>query len=221
MTGPPAPPLSLPEELLLLSLDRARGRPVCQTKFLRYGLAGAALADLAVAGRIAVERGDRVVVVNPLPLADPVLTGALAALPDPAKGSRGVKAHRWVRTAGRSVQELCLLRLQQRGAVRRETKRALGLFPYDRYPVGAVDLTEPARFHFRAAVEGGLADGRARTLAGLVAAIDLDTKLLPGSGFRPTRRSLRGLAKTEWPARSAYHAVRQDKASAANAGGGG
>lgn len=135
-----APPLALAEELLLLAHDPARGRPLHHARYLRWGLAGAALAELEQAGRIAEERGGRIAVVNPLPPGDPVLDGALAALPAPAKQRRGVAAQRWVRHSGRPVQELCLRRLVERGALRREPRRALGLFPYERLPAGAVDL---------------------------------------------------------------------------------
>ncbi|MFE2160793.1 GPP34 family phosphoprotein [Streptomyces lydicus] len=212
MTGAP---LTLPEELFLLAHDPVRGRPLTLPKYLWYGLAGAALADLEAAGRIATEHGDRITVTNPLPLGDPILDGALAALPAPAKGGRGLKAHRWVRSSGRPVQELCLRRLEERGALRRETRRALSLFPYERFPAGAVDLTGPARARFKAAVDARLPDRRARLLAAYTSAIDLDTKLLPGGGFRPLRRDLRRLAREEWTAYAAYRAVQHDKSAAA------
>ncbi|MFI9049499.1 GPP34 family phosphoprotein [Streptomyces sp. NPDC053427] len=212
--------LTLPEELLLLALDPVRGRPISNPKFLRYGLAGATLADLEAAGRIQCERGDRISVTNPLPTGDPVLDGALAALPDPGKnrGAR-VKAHRWVRTAARPMQELCLRRLEERGAVRREARRALGLFPYARFPVGSVDLTGPARARFRSAIDAGLPDRRSCLLAAHASATDLDTKLLPGSSFRSRRRDLKRLAQQEWTAKAAHHAVQMDKSAASTAGG--
>jgi len=97
MTGTP---LTLPEELLLLALEPARGRFLNNARYLRYGLAGAALADKEEAGRITVGGGDRITVTHPLPLGDPVLDGALAALPGPDKRGRGIKAERWVRRAG-------------------------------------------------------------------------------------------------------------------------
>ncbi|MFG2285645.1 GPP34 family phosphoprotein [Streptomyces sp. NPDC048595] len=209
--------LTLAEELLLLALDPVRGRPLNNPRYLRYGLAGAALADLEATGRIAVERGDRVKVANPLPLGDPILDGALATLPAPAKGGRGVRAHRWVRGAGRPVQELCLRRLEERGALRRQAHRALGLFPYERFPAGAVDLGGPARARFKAAVEAGLPDQRARLLAAYSSATGLDAKLLPGGPFRPLRRDLRRLTKEEWTAHAAFRAVQDDQ----SAGGGG
>ncbi|MFI0711001.1 GPP34 family phosphoprotein [Streptomyces inhibens] len=211
MTGPP---LTLPEELLLLALDPVRGRPLNNPKYLRYGLAGAALADLEEAGRIAVERGDRFRVANPLPLGDPILDGVLATLPGPAKGASSTRAHRWVRGAGRAVQELCLRRLEERGALRREAHRALGLFPYERFPAGPVDLVGPARARFKAAVDARLPDRRARLLAAYVAATDLDTKLLPGGAYRPLRRDLKRLTKEEWTAQAAHRAVEHDKSAA-------
>ncbi|MFG2208473.1 GPP34 family phosphoprotein [Streptomyces sp. NPDC048638] len=218
--GPGSPGLTLAEELLLLAMDPARGRPLNNPKYLRYGLAGAALADLEAAGRIAVERGDRVSVANPLPMNDPVLDGALAALPDPGKSRRAnVKAQRWVRTAARPVHELCLRRLVERGAIRREPRRALGLFPYDRYPAGEVDLTGPARARFRSAVDAGLPGHRERVLAAFASATDLDSKLLPGGAFRAQRREHKRLVKQMWTAHAAYHAVQLDKSSASNAGG--
>ncbi|MFF4604160.1 GPP34 family phosphoprotein [Streptomyces sp. NPDC001339] len=211
MTGNP---LTLPEELLLLALDPVRGRLLNNPTYLRYGLAGAALADLEAAGRIAVDRGDRITVTNPLPLDDPVLDHALTALPAPAKGGDGVKAHRWVRGSGRSVQELCLRRLEERGALRREHHRALGLFPYDRFPAGPVDLAAPARARFTAAADARFPDRRGRLLAAYVSATGLDTGLLPGGAHRPLRRDLRRLAKEEWTAYAAFRAVQHDKSAA-------
>ncbi|MFJ9851449.1 GPP34 family phosphoprotein [Streptomyces sp. NPDC101150] len=217
MQGPGAGALTLPEELLLLALDPVRGRPMSNPKYLRYGLAGAVLADLEAAGRITVERGDRISVTNPLLTGEPVLDGALAALPDPGKNrSASVKAHRWVRTAARPVQELCLHRLEGRGAVRRETRRALGLFPYARFPVGTVDLSGPARARFRSAIDARLPDRRGRLLAAYASATDLDAKLLPGGSFRSQRRDLKRLIKQEWTANAAHHAVQMEKNAASS-----
>ncbi|MCE4947776.1 GPP34 family phosphoprotein [Streptomyces albulus] len=214
MTARPAPDLTLPEELLLLGLDPARGRPLVTGQFLRFGLAGAALADLEAAGRI-VERDGRVVVARPLPLGHPVLDGALAALPGPEKDHRGVRARSWVRRSGGTVHELCVRQLTDRGALRRQARRALGLFPYERFPAGSVDLAGPARARFAAALDAGLPDPRARTLPALAAACDLDRTLLPGNGHRAARRTVRRLARTEWTAHAVERAVREAKSAAA------
>ncbi|MEJ8648914.1 GPP34 family phosphoprotein [Streptomyces sp. MS1.AVA.3] len=217
MTGAP---LTLPEELLLLALDPVRGRSLNHRRYLQYGLAGAALADLEEAGRIAVEDGDRIRVINPLPLGDPVLDGALAALPGPDKQRRGVKAQRWVRGAGRPVHELCLHRLEERGALRRETRRVLGLFPYTCFPAGAVDLAGPARDRFAGALGAGFPDRRSRLLAALASATDLDRALLRSREHRPVRREVKRWAREIWTAHAVERAVRQDKEAGSNAASG-
>ncbi|MFI1304509.1 GOLPH3/VPS74 family protein [Streptomyces sioyaensis] len=206
-------PLTLPEELLLLALDPVRGRPRNNARHLQWGLAGAALAELEAAGRITVERGGRITVVNPLPPGDPVLDGALAALPVPAKQRRGVPAHRWVQRAGRPVRELCLRRLVERGALRRESRRALGLFPYERFPAGAVDLLGPVRERFAAAAAAGFPDRRSRVLAALVSATDLDRKILAGREHRSTRRTMKRFAREIGAVHAVERAVRADKSS--------
>lgn len=208
-----AAPLTLAEELLLLAHDPARGRPLNNARYLRWGLAGAALAELEEAGRIAMERGSRIAVVNPLPPGDPVLDGALAALPAPAKQRRGVAAQRWVQRAGRPVQELCLRRLVERGALRREPRRALGLFPYERFPAGAVDLLGPARERFVAAATAGFPDRRSRVLGALVSAAGLDRTVLAGRDHRTARRAMKGFTQEIWTARAVERAVRADKSA--------
>ncbi|MFD9208473.1 GPP34 family phosphoprotein [Streptomyces sioyaensis] len=206
-------PLTLPEELLLLALDPVRGRPRNNPRHLQWGLAGAALAELEAAGRLTVERRGRITVVNPLPPGHPVLDAALAALPAPAKQRRGVPAQRWVQRAGRPVRELCLRRLVERGALRRESRRALGLFPYERFPAGAVDLLGPVRARFAAAQAAGFPDRRSRVLAALVSATDLNRKILAGRGHRSTRRTMKRFAKEIGAAQAVERAVRADKSS--------
>ncbi|MFI0261353.1 GPP34 family phosphoprotein [Streptomyces sp. NPDC017056] len=210
--GPDRGP-TLPEELLLLALDPERGKPLCESSYLRYALAGAALAELEWAGRVGEGRGGRITVHNPLPLGDPVLDGALAALPDPTKGGQGDggKARRWVRSAGRGVDELCRQRLEERGAIRRESRRALGLFRYERLTAGPVDLAGPAHARFKSALATGFADPCDRTFAALVAAIRLDRRLALGRDRRSVHRELKRLGREEWIARAVRSAVIEDE----------
>ncbi|RPK52926.1 GPP34 family phosphoprotein [Streptomyces sp. ADI93-02] len=119
--------LTLPEELLLLALDPVRGKPYCRGRFLEYGIAGAALAELELQGWIAEERG-RVVVVKPLDPPDPLLAVFLRSLPPAGKGrsGSGVPARRWVRRSARQAEGLYLDALVERGVLRRETRRSGG-----------------------------------------------------------------------------------------------
>ncbi|MEU7257765.1 GPP34 family phosphoprotein [Streptomyces rimosus] len=203
---------SLPEELLLLGLDPEHGKPLNDPSHLRYGLAGAALAELEWAGRVSEGRGGRITVGSPLPLGDLVLDAALGTLPVSGKDG-DVKVKRWVRSTARGIDEVCRQRLEQRDAVRRESRRALGLFRYERLAPGPVDLTGPARARFKGALADGFADPHGRLLGALVSAVHLDRKLVRGHDRRAVRRDLKALAREHWIARAVAAAVFEDEAA--------
>ncbi|MBO0917102.1 GOLPH3/VPS74 family protein [Streptomyces laculatispora] len=215
MTPPPPGP-TLPEELLLLALDPRRGRPYCGNRSLEYAMAGAALAELSLQGWITEERG-LAQVVNPLEPPDPLLATLMRSLPAPGKGrGSGVPARGWVRHAGRQVGGLYLDALVQRGILRRETRRFLGLLPYHRHPVVATDLAGQTRHRFVAAEQAGFPDHRSRALAALVSAADLSRFVCTD---RTSRTAMRHLVREQWPAHAVRRNVRRDKADQAGGGG--
>ncbi|WP_371633364.1 GPP34 family phosphoprotein [Streptomyces sp. NBC_01259] len=213
----PQPTPTLPEELLLLALDPVRGKPFCRNRFLEYAMAGAVLAELELQGRI-TGQGGRFQVANPLDPPDPVLAGVLRSLPAPGKGggSSGESAKRWVRHAGRQVEGLYLDALVERGVLRRETHRFLGLLPYHRHPVVAKDLAALARTRFDAAERAGFPDPRSRSLAALVSAAGLSRSIGTGRG---SRSAMRHLVHDHWPAHAVLRNIRQDKANQSGGGG--
>jgi hypothetical protein len=80
------------ERIVLLSLDDETGRPVGRAGMAPdLALAGAALMDLALAGRIDTDR-DRVLVVDRAPTGDKVLDPVLAmlGLPETPADARGL-----------------------------------------------------------------------------------------------------------------------------------
>ncbi|MFJ7194405.1 MULTISPECIES: GPP34 family phosphoprotein [unclassified Streptomyces] len=208
---PPAPELTLPEELLLLALDPRRGSPYCSGRSLEYGTAGAVLRELELQGRVTGQRG-RIRVVSPLAPPDPLLAQVLGSLSDPGTGglAGGVDTRRWVRQAGRHVQELCLEHLVRRSVLRRETHRFLGLLPYHRHPPVDPGLSLAVRDRFAAAEAAGFPDPRGRTLAALVSAVGLSGAVARG-GLRD-RWAMHGLVDEEWTAHAVYRNVRQDRA---------
>ncbi|MFJ4838272.1 GPP34 family phosphoprotein [Streptomyces sp. NPDC088746] len=211
---------TLPERLLLLALDPVRGKPYCRGRFLEYGVAGAVLAELELQGRIAEERG-RVVVVNPLDPPDPLLAVFLRSLPPPGKSrfGSGIPSRRWVRQSGRRAEGLYLDALVERGVLRRESRRFLGLFPFHRHPAGPASPAEQVRQRFEEARAAGFPDRGDRLLAALAAAVELPSVVKRGD--RRTRAAVRSLAREEWPAQAVHRNVRQDKAAAAGGGDGG
>ncbi|MFG2191253.1 GPP34 family phosphoprotein [Streptomyces sp. NPDC048639] len=212
-------PVTLAEELLLLALDPATGKPRCRGSFLQYGLAGAVLAELEAAGRIVEDHG-RITLMNPVPIGDPVLDGALASLPGPRK-AKGVRIQRWIRGSSWQIEEACARRLAQRGAIRIEKHRSLLFFRYHLYPSAGYDWSTPAVARFRSAAKVRFPDRRSRMLAGLVSAVDLASGIVPGSGgARRIRREMHRLTDEQWPASAVRRTVRLDKVGQSAGGGG-
>ncbi|GAA2407569.1 hypothetical protein GCM10010433_02760 [Streptomyces pulveraceus] len=209
---PPAPELTLPEELLLLALDPRRGKPYCSGRSLEYGTAGAVLRELELQGRV-TGQGGRIRVLNPLAPPDPLLAQVLGSLSAPGTGRPGgdPDTRRWVRQTGRYVQELCLEHLVHRSVLRRETHRFLGLLPYHRHPAADPALSLAVRDRFAAAETAGFPDPRSRTLAALVSAIGLSGAVARG-GLRQ-RWTMQGLVDEEWTAHAVHRNVRQDRAN--------
>ncbi|MEV4880231.1 GOLPH3/VPS74 family protein [Streptomyces cyaneofuscatus] len=208
-----APPLTLPEELILLTLNPGNGKPLCAAASLAYGTAGAALAELELQGRIREDRG-RVQVVNPLDPADPRLADLLRTLPQ-AKGRRsGMRARRWVSDFDKHVRDTYLDSLVERSLLSRETRRFLGLFPSHRHFPVPPDLVPGVRRRFTLAETAGYPDRRDRILAALVSAIGLAGELTRNG--RPGRTAMKVLRRAEWTARAVHHNVKRNES-----GGGG
>ena len=126
--------LNLAETFFLLTFDEkvrsipAAGVPQC-------GLGGAVLADLALLGRISL-REKKVYIVNAMSTGDGILDAALASL---ARASRSQQrrsqslAH-WLGALGGGRHRRRIARsLMAKGALRRESKRFLGVIPYAAY----------------------------------------------------------------------------------------
>lgn len=205
------PVLTLPEQLLLLSLDAASGRPRVRAHDLRYGLAAAALADLE-ARRFVAEDGGRVVPVAPPPTGEPVLDTALGLFDD----GRPVRAGRWIRSRSRQVADATGRSLAERGLVAVERHRLLGLFPVPRYPVVVPGPAEELAADFRGAAKAGFPEPETRMLAALVSAVRLTRHVAPSGGSaREIRRTMRSLARELWPARTVVRLIRSERSEQA------
>ncbi len=154
---------NLPEELLLISLDDQKGSPygvVTQTA-LRYGLAAALLADLALHRRICVE--DQRVVLSPCDAGaehlagttgDPLLDGALEQL---SKADRSHKVKYWINALGfRKLPGRVTQGLVARGVLREEDHCYYGARPKPVYSEGDTPTKYWIKQGLRAAVLAGV-----------------------------------------------------------------
>jgi hypothetical protein len=126
------------EDLLLLVTDDATGKPIVGSTELEHALAGAVLLELAMSGRVDVEkgsgfgRGDRVVVTDASHAGDPLLDEALSRI-----AAKSRKPEAVVSGLRKGLRSRLYERLADRGILRMEQGRVLGLFPGTRWP--AVD----------------------------------------------------------------------------------
>src|SRR3712207_4998999 len=114
----------LAEDLLLLLLDDASGRPVVDGTALDNALAGAILIELVQGGRVSEAgpaddaKDGRLLVRSAVPTGDPVVDDALARLDakDPVKGQRAVEI------IAKKLRGTLLEQLAGRGVLRREDR---------------------------------------------------------------------------------------------------
>jgi hypothetical protein len=170
--------LSLPEEILLLTLDDATGRPIGrQGLAASLAVAGAAMMELALAGRLDTDR-DRLELLSRDPLGDPVLDRALAEIAT-AQDSRGALMLLAREEAG--LRPLVMQRLLAAGLLREEKGRMLLVFPARRY-VKSAARPEPGEVRARLqwVVEADeIPEPREALLLGLARAVALLPVLLP------------------------------------------
>ncbi|MGW8379503.1 GPP34 family phosphoprotein [Streptomyces sp. ODS28] len=206
--------LTLSEELLLLGIDPARGKPAVERRYLRWGLVGAGLVELEAAGRVAEDRS-KVVVTQPSPTGVPHLDGALDELQQ-HKGR--MRTQWWLDYWGRRVEPYVARSLEARGAVRAETHRVMGMFPSQRYTVLDPQACKQrlAALHDWAAHPP--ADRHTAALFALVKATKLARKLdVP----REARREMRSLVESFWQAKAVRKKVRAAQSSGGAGGGDG
>lgn len=206
------PPLTLAHELALLGYDDAGvnrlGRPA-----LDYGLAGALLLELALAGRIEVADG-RLVVTDPTPVGQRQLDDALARIG--ADGKRRPPKD-WIGRLAKDLPEQVLDGLVTAGVLHRESDRVLWIFPRTRYPspAGAEPEVEArARQRMVAAVAAnGPVDGRTAALIGLAKAVGLDRGLFAELPKPQVERRLAEIAAADWASEATRKAIEQTQAA--------
>ncbi|MER7669212.1 GPP34 family phosphoprotein [Kitasatospora sp. NPDC096128] len=209
--------LPLPEELLLLCADPARGRFLSPSLHLNEVIAGAVLAELVLNGAISVEvhrfGGARIAGYQPFGAFDEVSAGVLARLA--AKGKSRFRP--WLPEAVQWIPErpgyrFYLDRLVAQGYYAVEEKRFLGL-PRKRYPAQRPDLARQISDRVAAtlsAPDGGTARPTAerdRQLAGLIDVAGLDRRRYPGRDGAPIRRAAGRLARDLPVCRAVRHVI--------------
>jgi len=170
--------LSLPDEIVLLTLDDETGRSVGrQGLAASLALAGAVMMELALAGRLDTDR-NRLEFLDAKPTGDGVLDGGLALITG-SQDSRGALMLLAREEAG--LRPAVLAALVERGLLKRVDGRVLLVFPERRYPKPE-DRPEPREVRarlIRSVATDDIPGPREALLLGLARATALLPVLLP------------------------------------------
>jgi len=199
----------LVEDVMLLLIDDATGKPVLDRTRLERVLAGAVLVELATAERVAPTpavgsaKVGRVVVLDRSPLGDGLLDEALARFPD-----KPLRPARAVEKLVKGLRQAVLTRIVDAGFVRSEHRAVLGIFPTTTWPAVRPDHEARIRATLRAVlVDGDRPDARTSALICLLTAVDAVPKVLPVADRRALVRRARTIAEGHWAGLAVRQAV--------------
>ncbi|OZM69995.1 GPP34 family phosphoprotein [Amycolatopsis antarctica] len=202
--------LLIVEDLMLLLLDDKSGA-LKGAGTIHYSLGGAVLMELALLGRVEVDRKQSVHAVPGDPLGDPLLDSAAA---------QAAKRPRYVQTSlmeiGANLHAQVLDRLVERGFIRRERSKMLGFIPSTKMPAQNPAYEAELLERMRAVFEDGVKpDARTGVLAAMLAASGTLPEFHPAirwSGKIAVRA--RELQESDWGSAAVNNAIVQ----VANAG---
>jgi hypothetical protein len=197
------------EDVLLLLVDDRTGRFLVDSTKLDNVLAGAVLVELVTIERVGfppagggVRRG-RMVVVNPTPPGDPVLDRALATV----AASRPARPEKLIAKLRRRLRATLLEQLTAAGALRRSTRKVLGILPRTTWV--AVDSSRKRELRARlqdVLVAGATPDGRTAALVSLLRAVNAAHKVVDGEKKAVQARA-KDIAAGDWAGAAVKKAI--------------
>lgn len=208
------------EDLLLLLYDDESGKPLVGSTELDYGLAGAVLLELALLGKIDVTgpaegKAGRLVVRDPSPTGAVVLDERLALI---AQKHQGRKPKDVVGKLAKGVRHHLLWQLGQRGILREDKNKVLGLFPVTRWPAADARHEGEVRQALDAVLRiGTQPDQRTAALIAMLHATKSVTKVIAAPDKRELKRRAKLIAESAWAAEAVRKAVEAVQAGAAAA----
>lgn len=186
---------SLAEELLLLALDDEKGKvSMNASTTLDTALAGAQLIELVQLGRLSMQDEKSVEVLDESPTGDAALDASLTTLVE----ARSRKASSLIPKMTKGLRDRLLAQLVERGALREEKSKVLGLFTRTTYPEQDGSAEAQVRRRLRAAIlEDAPGDGRVAALAAIIEAADLEWLILDRQERKASKGRMKELAAGE------------------------
>jgi hypothetical protein len=190
--------LTFTEEIVLLALDDKTGAQLpLPVTALGYGLAGAVLADLAVAGKIDTD-AKQLTVLDSSPTGDPLLDPWLELI---AADKTVHPVAYWLQVLfdrAREIEQPALDRLIERGILKRQDKKILWVIGLRRYPtVDGHERTEVRTRLGQLILGEDLPDPRDAILISLLRGSRLTDRIFSGTEFAARDQRLATLAKMD------------------------
>ncbi|GAB7184148.1 hypothetical protein ATKI12_3979 [Kitasatospora sp. Ki12] len=201
--------VTLAEELMLLSLDDESG-VAKDGAAAGWAVAGGLLAELALAGRVALDEG-RLSVIDPTPTGDPLLDERLERLVEwiGGKAPGKAKAAEWLTRDRATAVRAAVDRLCERGLVVEERHRVLGLFPVRRYPEADGSVERELRGRLTAVIRHHEApDMRTATLIALLHSARLHALAFPDLPRARVELRFAEIAAGDWAGEPVSEALR-------------
>lgn len=166
------------EDVLLMLLDDSGAFVSSDNR--KPALAGAVLAELALTGAVEIEtekglwKRTKVVVEDPTMVTDPVLVEALGDIDVKKRTAQDL-----VNRLGKELPDQLCARLVERGVLRREDSKMLGLIPRTRWPLADARYKSALRASLhRALIEGEDPDERTATVIAVLVAAEVLPKVV-------------------------------------------
>src|SRR5215831_965872 len=206
----------LAEDLLLLVTDDASGRLLAPAEQVDAGLGGANLVELTLRNKVDLSgeqdpgKPGRIIVRDPSPAGDAVLDAALEIL----VARQGKRPSTLIKPLSKNLRRTLYQRLADRGVVRAERGRVLGLFPVRRWPTeDASDEAEGRRLMTQALVQQEAPDTRTAALIALAHAVGCVDKIVDPRQHGLSKRQLRtraaAIAKGDWGSEAVRKAIEE------------
>ncbi|MGH3434645.1 MAG: GOLPH3/VPS74 family protein [Thermocrispum sp.] len=198
----------LAEELLLLAYDDDTGRQEWASN-LDFALAGAVLIELADLGLVEVDgegRKARLAVRDTRPTGHPVLDEWQTKVAE----QEGRKPKDTVGKLTSKLRERLLANLAERGILRKEQNKVLGLFPITRWPAQDSAHEQQLRSALHEALVGGVdPQPRVGALIALLQAIDAVAKVVDHADRKLARERAKRIAEGNWASDATRKAVEE------------
>lgn len=202
----------LAEDLLLLVTDDASGQLAVPGAQIDIALGGASLVELTLMHKVDLSgagdegRPGRIIIRDPTPAGDEVLDAALAIL----IAHQGKKPSAVIRPLSKNLRRTLYRRLADRGVVRAEQRKILGLIPGRRWPAQDVSHEADTRqLITQALAQQAMPDARTAAVIALVHALRCEHKIIDPRLSGLSRRQLRARAKEIAEGNWAAEAVRK------------